>query len=123
MRFIPVVQVGIKPRVPLAYCQEQGDRRQYGLTERKDDPVVNRKIVRPVQLGGFLQRIRQSVDKGTDDEDVERADNPRQDINPERADQIEMTHQHVGRDQPAGEVHRQSQEGGHELPCFEIGPA
>ncbi|MNO95968.1 hypothetical protein D3C76_876250 [compost metagenome] len=115
-----VVQIRIKPCVPLAYCQEQCNRCKNRFTEWQDDFVINRKVICTVQFRRFLKRIRQSVNKGTNNEYVERTDHAWQYIHPERTDQVQVTHQDVDRNQTPGEIHRKCKCSGYEFSQFEV---
>ncbi|MNC39677.1 hypothetical protein D3C75_883470 [compost metagenome] len=107
----------------MADGQEQGDGRQRRFGQREDHPPVDREVIGPVQLGGFLQGVGQAVDEGADDEYIKCADETGEDIDTEGAHHMQVFDQNIDWNQSARDIHRQRQKRGDEPAGLKVHPA
>lgn len=76
-------------RVPVSNRVEQGDGGYGRQGERQHNPHEDSEVIASVDLGGFLQTVRQSLEEVAHDNHVEGIDGNREDQGPVRVDQAD----------------------------------
>lgn len=109
------VQQRILVGVPLADRGEDGHGGQDRRAHRQHDLAEHGQGAGAVHLGRLLQRLRNGLDEGLDQDDVERLHNRREHVDPEVVRQVQVLHRDEHRDQAGVEVHRDDHEAVPEL--------
>ncbi|MNI68517.1 hypothetical protein D3C73_1242170 [compost metagenome] len=92
----------------MAYTHEQCHCGKERHRDRQDNPEENDEFAGAVNVGGFLQLAGNFPEERDRNEQEERAEHRRYDIDAERIQQTDRAQHHIVRNQAAGEIHRKN---------------
>src|SRR5690606_9295612 len=90
-----VIQVVIEPGVPFAHGYIKRDSSDDGQADRQYDSGINAEVVRSVDICGFDEAVGQLLEERSHDENVEGADDSRNDIDGKSVHQPKILDQQV----------------------------